>query len=59
MKASLVKSSAYKAGEGLTVTIVRESISIGAVKQIQNIMKNHPDDALKSFLEGLLGLNHA
>lgn len=51
-------SAAYEAGQNLQITLLREGISNETIRQIKNIMKNHPDDILKSFFKGLLGMKH-
>lgn len=50
------KTSAYRAGEALQTKILKHGITIGTLKQIKSIVKNHGDDMLKVFFEGLMGI---
>jgi hypothetical protein len=49
--------AAYKAGEALQIEILKNGITIGAIQQLTNIIKNHPEEyILKALFNGLLGV---
>ena len=49
--------SAYKAGEVIQINILNQGLTNGDMQLIKNIFKNHPDEILKKFIEGLLGVS--
>lgn len=57
MKTSLSKSSSYMAGEGHQIEILKNGLTPQAIVLLKNIILNHPNDVLKSFFAGLMGVS--